>query len=94
MRDDAVAVSISDDGPGIDPADQDAIFEKFRQARASGPQPGSGLGLAIARRIARTHGGTLTVDSSPGEGATFTVSVPRVDSRSEPVASASQNATQ
>ena len=67
-------IAVADNGPGIPKDQQDAIFEKFRQARNRvGPQAGSGLGLAIARQIVRRHHGTLTVDSTPGDGATFTV---------------------
>ena len=75
---DTVSVAVSDNGPGIAGDQQDAIFEKFRQARNRvGPQAGSGLGLAIARQIVRHHDGTLTVRSTPGQGATFTVCLPR-----------------
>ena len=74
--DDAVEVIVADDGDGIHPDDQDIIFQPFTQARRTGPQPGSGLGLAIARRIVEEHGGTLAVDSEPGEGATFRVCLP------------------
>ena len=74
---DTYAVSVADNGPGIPADQQDAIFEKFRQARNRvGPQAGSGLGLAIARQIVHRHGGTLTVKSTPGVGATFTVQMP------------------
>ena len=81
-------VSVSDNGPGI-PADQhDAIFERFRQARNRvGPQAGSGLGLAIARQIMHRHDGTLTVNSAPGRGATFTMQLPAHHAESTPVAS-------
>ena len=52
------------------------IFEKFGRASGGGSKPGTGLGLFIARSIAEAHGGTLDVSSSPGLGATFTLTVP------------------
>ena len=67
------SATVSDEGPGIAPADQERIFERFEQAQPSG---GAGLGLAIARRLARSMGGDITLVSVPGEGARFTLSVP------------------
>jgi signal transduction histidine kinase len=72
----AVVVAVSDSGPGIPVEDQTLIFEKFGRAAGGGSKPGTGLGLFIARSIAEAHGGTLDVSSSPGLGATFTLSVP------------------
>jgi two-component system OmpR family sensor kinase len=69
-----VEVSVSDRGPGIAPQDLERVFEPGVR---SGAEAGSGLGLALARAIAEAHGGTLTVTSRPGEGATFTLAVPR-----------------
>ena len=83
------AVSVADNGPGIPADQQKAIFERFRQARNRvGPQAGSGLGLAIARQIVHRHQGSLTVDSPPGAGATFTVRVPAHPSEPEPARTA------
>ena len=65
---------VSDEGPGIPPADQQRIFERFE--RAGGTGEGTGLGLAISRRLARSMGGDVTVDSSPGAGARFTLTLP------------------
>ena len=67
-------VHVSDNGPGIDPADHQRIFERFQRARTT--KEGSGLGLAIARRLARSMGGDITLDSAPGQGARFTLSLP------------------
>jgi two-component system OmpR family sensor kinase len=74
----AVVIAVTDQGPGIAVEDQCLIFEKFGRAARSGPnsKPGTGLGLYIARSIAEAHGGTLEVSSTPGRGATFTVSLP------------------
>ena len=72
---DTASVSVSDQGPGIAPADQQRIFERFERVE---PKPdGTGLGLAISRRLARSMGGDVTLDSTPGEGARFTLTLPR-----------------
>ena len=72
----AVEVSVVDHGPGIPPEDQRLIFEKFGRAATASSKPGTGLGLFIARSIAEAHGGSLSVRSSRGQGATFTVRLP------------------
>lgn len=66
-------IEVKDSGRGIDPADQEAIFQKFRQAtNAKNPLvKGTGLGLAIARALVEQHGGEIGVRSVPGEGSTF-----------------------
>jgi len=71
---DSALVHVDDEGPGIDPADQERIFEPFEQGPQSGE--GSGLGLAIARRLARSMGGDVRVQSAPGEGSRFTLELP------------------
>ena len=68
------SVSVADDGPGVDAADQQRIFERFERAQSRGE--GTGLGLAISRRLARSMGGDVTLDSAPGEGARFTLTLP------------------
>lgn len=70
----AVAI-VADQGRGIAVADQARVFEKFERIDPSEPG-GSGLGLYIARRLARAMGGDLTVDSAPGAGARFILSLP------------------
>jgi signal transduction histidine kinase len=67
------AIHISDTGPGIPSADQDAVFHPFYSRRGEG---GTGLGLSIGRELAHALGGRLTVDSEVGEGTTFTLSLP------------------
>jgi two-component system OmpR family sensor kinase len=69
-----VELFVSDSGSGIPPSEQARIFDAG--IRLDGERPGSGLGLAIARAIARAHGGDLAVTSVPGEGATFTITLP------------------
>jgi signal transduction histidine kinase len=69
---------VRDAGVGIDPGDRDSVFGTFVRGRAAaslGVQ-GTGIGLAIAQRIVLRHGGRLEVDSSPGEGSTFTIALP------------------
>ncbi len=65
--------SIADQGEGVPPGDQERIFEKFERLEGGG---GAGLGLAIARRLARSMGGEIALESAPGEGARFTLSLP------------------
>lgn len=68
-------VSVRDEGPGLDEQAQRIVFNKFeRLGRSDGG--GSGLGLYISKRLAQAMGGDLTLDSRPGQGATFTLSVP------------------
>ena len=68
------SVSVSDEGPGIDAADQQRIFERFE--RADSGEGGTGLGLAISRRLARSMGGDVTLESAPNAGARFTLTLP------------------
>ncbi len=72
---DMAQVIVADQGPGIDMDQQRKVFEKFERLGRSG-DGGSGLGLYISRRLARAMGGDLTVESAPGQGARFTLSVP------------------
>ena len=72
--DGTVAVAVRDEGPGIDLADQERIFERFERADSAGA--GTGLGLAISRRLARSMGGDIGVESRPGFGSTFTLILP------------------
>ena len=65
---------VADQGPGIAPEDQQRIFERFE--RAKGAEGGTGLGLAIARRLAHSMGGDISLESAPGQGARFTLSLP------------------
>ena len=72
---DRAVVIVADQGKGIAPADQERIFAKFERVDTSEPG-GSGLGLYIARRLARAMDGDLTVDSAPGTGARFILTLP------------------
>lgn len=68
------SVTVSDQGRGIAPADQQRIFERFERAQEQGG--GTGLGLAISRRLARSLGGDVTLESAPDAGARFTLTLP------------------
>jgi signal transduction histidine kinase/CheY-like chemotaxis protein len=75
--DEAVEITVSDSGVGIDPADLDRIFQEFAQVGPAESQVGgTGLGLALARRLVEAHGGTIGVESTLGSGSTFTVRLP------------------
>lgn len=67
-------LTVRDNGIGVDPADQERIFDLFQRAHPD--RPGTGVGLAIVRRVARAHGGEVEVSSTPGEGSMFSVRLP------------------
>jgi NtrC-family two-component system sensor histidine kinase KinB len=70
-----VHLSVCDNGPGIPPEYQTKIFQKFVQVKGQ-EAGGSGLGLAICKEIVRAHGGAIWVESFPGQGSTFTFTLP------------------
>jgi signal transduction histidine kinase len=71
-------IAVRDNGPGIEPIEHKRIFQKFYRVddRLSREREGSGLGLAIVKHVMRAHKGKVEVESSPGEGSTFTLSFP------------------
>lgn len=73
----SVILRISDTGPGISSRDLPRIFERFYRGDHSRSMSGTGLGLSLARAIARSHGGDISVDSTPGQGSAFTVTLPK-----------------
>ncbi|MGN6252281.1 MAG: PAS domain S-box protein [Marmoricola sp.] len=75
-----VVAEVCDDGPGIAPEDQARLFERLFRTRAvvEANVPGAGLGLSIARGIAEAHGGSLAVESAPGRGTIFRLTLPAV----------------
>jgi signal transduction histidine kinase len=74
--DDSVLVGVDDDGPGIDPADRQRIFQRFARGGARGSLPGTGLGLSLVAETMRAHGGAVWCTDRPGGGARFLVRLP------------------
>jgi len=72
-----VSVSFHDDGTGMDSQQLAHLFEPYRTTK----EKGSGLGLMVSKRIVSDHGGSLSAESKPGEGTTFTVTLPRLERR-------------
>ena len=77
-------LAVHDAGPGISPEDQAGLFRPFaRGASASkSGQPGTGLGLYIAKSLVELHGGGISVQSEPGAGTAFILTLPTADSPS------------
>jgi len=76
---DVVLLAVADEGPGLSPEDAERVFERFYRADASRARVagGSGLGLSIVSSLVAAHHGTVTLTTAPGQGATFTVRLPR-----------------
>jgi signal transduction histidine kinase len=72
----AIAIDVTDEGPGVAAEDRERIFDRFVQLDRSRRGSGSGLGLPIARWIAEAHGGSLTLENSSATGSTFRVVLP------------------
>jgi signal transduction histidine kinase len=74
-----LCISVRDTGIGVPPEDAERIFESFQQGKSgiSGKYQGTGLGLAISRRLVEMHGGRIWVKSSPGQGSTFSFTIPQ-----------------
>lgn len=80
--DETVHITIKDEGIGIAGEHHDRIFSIFQRLHRREEYAGTGIGLALVKRIVEHHGGSIRLDSSPGEGATFTVSLPAPQGRS------------
>jgi signal transduction histidine kinase len=78
-----VAVSVSDQGPGVAPEERELIFKRFHRGRETGGSAGFGLGLAIGRELAERMGGELVLEDDDGPGATFTLRLPAATARRE-----------
>jgi signal transduction histidine kinase len=82
---DELMIALQDTGPGIAPEDQSLVFEAFRQTEAGLQKGGgTGLGMSISRSLAEAHGGRLWLESTPGEGTTFFLSLPIRSAHLEP----------
>jgi len=68
---------VTDTGPGIPPREQEALFDRFTRGVGQSQRGGTGIGLALTKALVTLHDGTIAVDSTPGEGSTFTVRWPR-----------------
>jgi len=78
---DTVAISVADQGVGIEPIEQDLIFDKFYRGQSQRYRvSGTGMGLAICRAIVEAHHGSISVVSQPGQGSVFTFALPAVES--------------
>jgi signal transduction histidine kinase len=73
-----VELAVRDTGTGIAPEEISHLFERFYRAKGvrARTHEGTGIGLALVQELVRLHGGTVRVESVPGEGSTFTVSIP------------------
>jgi len=85
-----VRFRVSDTGPGIAPEDQRHIFDWYWRASHERSERGTGLGLAIAKGIVDAHGGRIAVESAPGQGTTFSFTVPLASARPDPKATVAE----
>ncbi|WP_306054663.1 MEDS domain-containing protein [Natronococcus wangiae] len=76
-------VSVRDEGIGIDPDDRDRVFTVFDRLHSREEYEGTGIGLALCQRIIDRHGGEIWVESEPGEGSTFSFTLPAVENAAE-----------
>jgi signal transduction histidine kinase len=83
-RVDAARLVVRDEGIGIEPKDMGRIFGKFERAVSERHYGGLGLGLYVTRQIVEAMGGTVKAESTPGQGATFTVELPLTGGRKAP----------
>ena len=85
-KDGLIAVSVTDQGEGLSPEDQERVFERFYRVDAARSRHtgGTGLGLSIVKHVASNHGGEVTLWSRPGQGSTFTLRLPEMESQDEP----------
>jgi two-component system OmpR family sensor kinase len=85
VNDGTATLTVADNGPGMSPDEAAHAFERFWQAEPTPthPRAGTGLGLAIVAELVAAHGGTITVDTSPGAGTTFTTTLPTANDRIE-----------
>jgi len=82
---DEVVLTVTDQGPGMSEGERLHAFERFYRGDARGEMPGTGLGLSIAKRAVDRAGGTIRIDSAPGQGTTVTIRLPQVFPKGEVV---------
>ncbi|HPA78654.1 MAG TPA: GAF domain-containing sensor histidine kinase [Kiritimatiellia bacterium] len=70
-------LSVRDNGPGISPSDMQNLFQPFRRRKEKGKDHGTGLGLSLVKVITEQHGGEVSAESTPGQGSTFSIHIPR-----------------
>lgn len=78
---DTVSIGVQDHGPGMEPRTASKVFDKFFQSEGEKKSQGFGLGLAICKLIAESHGGSVSVETELGKGATFWITLPRVSAK-------------
>ena len=86
-KDGLVAVSVTDQGEGLSPEDQERVFERFYRVDAARSRHtgGTGLGLSIVKHVVANHGGEVTLWSQPGQGSTFTIRLPELEGQDDGV---------
>ncbi|MEO5781177.1 cell wall metabolism sensor histidine kinase WalK [Arthrobacter oryzae] len=84
-KDGLVAVSVTDQGEGLSPEDQERVFERFYRVDAARSRHtgGTGLGLSIVKHVISNHGGEVTLWSKPGQGSTFTIRLPEMEGQND-----------
>jgi two-component system sensor histidine kinase SenX3 len=84
-KDGLVAVSVTDQGDGLSPEDQERVFERFYRVDAARSRQtgGTGLGLSIVKHVISNHGGEVTLWSQPGQGSTFTIRLPEMEGQGD-----------
>ena len=80
----AVELRVVDHGPGIPAPEQERVFDQFYRVGGGRQPEGTGMGLAICRGIMQAHGGALRVETTPGGGASFVLTLPALPRRTPP----------
>jgi two-component system sensor histidine kinase KdpD len=91
QEDQFILITVTDHGPGVSPAEEKKIFDKFYRATDVRKRvPGTGLGLSITREIIESHGGAVLLKSEPGHGASFTIKLPVAQPRNSELSESSK----